>query len=82
MLLYIITIFIFCFYSYKKIKRDLFNMSLILCNIEPNVVHPIIKKEKNLIKTEFKKTKILQKRKINNSKDSIMNINNKIKTVQ
>ena len=76
MMLNIISIFIYRFKSYKKFKRDLFNMSLILCSIEPNEFQPNIKEKKNIIKKKFKKIQSIKKRKINNSKrDSFIKIN-------
>ena len=76
MMLNIISIFIYRFKSYKKFKRDLFNMSLILCSIEPTEFQHNIKEKKNIIKKKFKKIQSIKKRKINNSKrDSFIKIN-------
>ena len=83
MLLYIITVFIFRFVSYKKIKKDLFNMSIILDKISRIKIEEEIKDNENSMENIVKKSKSKRriKRKINKinsnkkNKDNIININ-------
>ena len=74
MLLYIITIFIFIFISYKKIKNNIYNISKILNKIEPKKIQPIIKFQKNIKEKKIKKNKKEKNRKIKN-KDNNANLN-------
>ena len=60
MLLYFITMIIFCCISYKKLKKDIFNIPRILNNKKSIEFQPMIKEKKNPIK---KKNKINKKTK-------------------
>ena len=81
MLLYIITIFIFTCISFKKIKKNIYNISKILNKIEPKKIQPIIKFQKNIKEKKIKKNKKEKNRKIknkdNNANLNIYSINNK-----
>jgi len=72
MVLYFITIFIYSFITYKKLKKDLFNMCMILNSIESKEIQPMIKENKTSIKKKIKKK---LKRKGKKKKKSIKNNN-------
>ena len=76
MFLYLITFIIYRFISYKKLKKDLFNLSIILNKISQIKVQPENLDNKTSIKKITKKSK--GKRKIKNNKtnkDNIIDIN-------
>ena len=76
MFLYLITFIIYRFISYKKLKKDLFNLSIILNKISQIKVRPENLDNKTSIKKITKKSK--GKRKIKNNKtnkDNIIDIN-------
>jgi len=64
MLLYFITLFIFWFYSYKKLKMDLFNIYIILYRFHQIKFQPTIDGNKNNIKPKSIKAKKTGKKKI------------------
>ena len=78
MLLYIITIFIFRFISYKKLKKDLLNMSILLDKISQIKIENEINDKENSMGKIAKKSKSKGKRKRKGNKinkDNIININ-------
>ena len=83
-LLYIITIFIFCFFSYKKLKDNLLSMVIFINKSQSIEIQPMIKENENenIIKNKIKKRKKKKKRKkpknINIENNLEIN-NNKIK---
>ena len=81
MLLFFMTLLIFYFISNKKLKKDLFNMFIILTNIKS--IKPkttITKGNENLIDNKIKKKirvkRNIKKKKINNSNSPNINNNN------
>ena len=87
MFLHLITFIIYRFISYKKIKNDLFNLSIILNKISPIKAQPEIKEDKTSIQKITKKSKVKRKmKKIKINKDNIIDINiknnNIIETIQ
>ena len=74
--LLIITILIFRFISYKKMKKDLYNMSILLNKASQIESQPEVDKNENSLKKINKKSKEKRKRKINNkiNKDNITKI--------
>ena len=57
MFLYLLTFIIYRFISYKKLKKDLFNLSVISNKISEIKVQPEIKENKTSIKKTTKKSK-------------------------
>ena len=82
MFLYFMTNIIFWFISYKKLMKYMFNLPIILNNIESLDVQPKAEKKNNPIKKKIKKTKkirISKKKKNNNENNfNIHSINEKI----
>ena len=75
MLLYIMTAFIYWIVSYKKIKKDLFNMSMILDKNKPRKVEHVIKVKKNIKEMKMKKNKRGKHKKAKNKDNNANNIN-------
>ena len=73
MLFYFITLIIYLFISYKILKKDLFNISIILSYIESKEIQPMIKENKISVKKNIKKRK---KTKIKKKKEKNSNLNN------
>ena len=65
MFLLILTIFIFRFISYKKMKKDLFNMSMLLNKVSQIEIQPEVNKNKYSLKKINKKSQEKRRRKIN-----------------
>ena len=79
MLLYFMTLFIFWFYSYKKLKMDLFNIYIILYRFHQIKFQPTIDGNKNPINPKSIKAKKTKRKKNNNNSSNDIFINFNIK---
>ena len=77
---HLITTFIFWFISYKKIKMDLFNISIILSSNKSIEFQPIIKAKGNPIRKQSRKNNFIKV--VKNAEYNIENNTNKEKTIE